>query len=214
MTENKYSHPRIALIHATPLAMEPIAQAFAKHWPQAQCMHLLDDTLSKDRAKDGVLTNDMVDRFKELSTYSKQTGAQGILFTCSAISPASFWLLPSLRSYVTPFSFKTVSNALSIGLIFIFNVLLELSVIAVTVNVPVDALNDILLLETFNVVAAPLVAVKNVGYNVVVEESSLTVAPAAAQLNVPLALLTNAYPLTLASADGQVYVALPAAAAA
>ncbi len=88
MTENKYSHPRIALIHATPLAMEPIAQAFAKHWPQAQCMHLLDDTLSKDRAKDGVLTNDMVDRFKELSTYSKQTGAQGILFTCSAFGPA------------------------------------------------------------------------------------------------------------------------------
>src|SRR5438128_2543171 len=40
--------PRIALIHATALAIEPINSAFERHWPQAQRMNLLDDSLSVD----------------------------------------------------------------------------------------------------------------------------------------------------------------------
>jgi hypothetical protein len=43
------SAPRIALIHATALAVEPIAQAFERHWPQARRMNLLDDSPSVDR---------------------------------------------------------------------------------------------------------------------------------------------------------------------
>ena len=68
--------------------MEPISAAFAQHWPHAQCMHLLDDSLSRDRLRDGELTRAMVERFKALAAYAKGTGALGILFTCSAFGPA------------------------------------------------------------------------------------------------------------------------------
>jgi len=80
--------PRIALIHATPLAMEPIQAAFQRHWPQVRPMNLLDDSLSHDRAQAGRLTEDLVRRFEDMARYAQQAGAGGILFTCSAFGPA------------------------------------------------------------------------------------------------------------------------------
>ena len=80
--------PRIALIHATALAVTPVAAAFERHWPQAQRMNLLDDSLSVDRAKAGQLTDAMVQRFIDLARYAKGTGCNAILFTCSAFGPA------------------------------------------------------------------------------------------------------------------------------
>ena len=79
---------RVALIHATALAVTPIQQAFARHWPQANCMNVLDDSLSRDRAQDGELTPAMVQRFIDLAQYVQRAGCQGILFTCSAFGPA------------------------------------------------------------------------------------------------------------------------------
>ena len=80
--------PRIALVHATALAMAPIQAAFERHWPQAVRMNLLDDSLSVDRARAGALTEAMVQRFIDLARYAAGTGCQGILFTCSAFGPA------------------------------------------------------------------------------------------------------------------------------
>jgi Asp/Glu/hydantoin racemase len=80
--------PRIALIHATALAMAPIESAFQRHWPQARRMNLLDDSLSVDLAEEGELTPAMVQRFVDLAGYAKRTGCDGILFTCSAFGPA------------------------------------------------------------------------------------------------------------------------------
>jgi hypothetical protein len=80
--------PRIALIHATALAIEPIRSAFARHWRGAQCMNILDDSLSADRARDGALTGAMMKRFADLATYARGAGAGGILFTCSAFGQA------------------------------------------------------------------------------------------------------------------------------
>ena len=82
------SAPRIALIHATPLAMEPVQAAIQRHWPQVRSMNLLDDSLSHDRAQAGRLTQDLVRRFEELARYAQRAGASGILFTCSAFGPA------------------------------------------------------------------------------------------------------------------------------
>lgn len=79
---------RIALIHATALAVDPIAAAFERHWPQARRMNLLDDSLSVDRAQAGQLTDAMVQRFTDLAAYAKGTGCNAILFTCSAFGPA------------------------------------------------------------------------------------------------------------------------------
>ena len=80
--------PRIALIHATALSVEPIQSAFVRHWPQARRMNLLDDSLSVDLAQAGRLTAQMVQRFIDLATYSLRAQCRGILFTCSAFGPA------------------------------------------------------------------------------------------------------------------------------
>jgi hypothetical protein len=50
-------------------------------------MNLLDDSLSADLEKDGRLTDKMSQRFKILTQYAFATGANGVLFTCSAFGP-------------------------------------------------------------------------------------------------------------------------------
>jgi Asp/Glu/Hydantoin racemase len=79
---------RIALIHAVRVAIEPIEEAFARHWPDAVRMNVLDDSLSRDRARDGEITPAMYSRFAALAAYAESTGAQAILYTCSAFGPA------------------------------------------------------------------------------------------------------------------------------
>jgi Asp/Glu/hydantoin racemase len=75
---------RIALIHALKHSIAPIEAAFAKAWPETRLMNLLDDSLSADLARDGELNDAMTERFLALGDYAAATGADGILFTCSA----------------------------------------------------------------------------------------------------------------------------------
>lgn len=76
---------RIALIHALAHSVAPINDAFAQMWPQATRVNLLDDSLSADlAASGGVLDERMHERFITLADYAVGTGANGILFTCSA----------------------------------------------------------------------------------------------------------------------------------
>ena len=79
---------RIVLIHAVPMAIEPIKYAFNELWPEPEVVNLFDDSLSVDRAKSNVLTTDMEKRFSDLGNYAESIGADGILFTCSAFGPA------------------------------------------------------------------------------------------------------------------------------
>ena len=79
---------RVALIHATALAVAPIADAFERLWPEAQLQNILDDSLSIDRARDGQLTPAMTQRFVDLSHYARDCGCDTLLFTCSAFGPA------------------------------------------------------------------------------------------------------------------------------
>ena len=80
--------PRIALIHATPVAIEPIQSAFAELWPQARISNLLDDSLAPDLAAAGRLDERMIERFLTLARYCRGSGADAILFTCSAFGVA------------------------------------------------------------------------------------------------------------------------------
>jgi hypothetical protein len=79
--------PRIALIHALAHSPAPINAALAQAWPQAERMNLLDDSLSADLARTGRLDAALTQRFITLADYAVATGAQAILFTCSAFGP-------------------------------------------------------------------------------------------------------------------------------
>ena len=78
---------RIALIHALRHSPPPIEAAFARLWPEVTLMNLLDDSLSADLSRDGRITEAMTGRFLSLASYARATGADGILFTCSAFGP-------------------------------------------------------------------------------------------------------------------------------
>jgi hypothetical protein len=78
---------RITLVHALKHSIVPVETAFAKLWPEARLMNLLDDSLSADLAREGRLSEAMTERFLELGRYAAGTGADGILFTCSAFGP-------------------------------------------------------------------------------------------------------------------------------
>jgi Asp/Glu/hydantoin racemase len=78
---------RITLIHALKHSIVPIETSFARLWPDAVLMNLVDDSLSSDLARDGRLTEAMTERFQSLGRYAVSTHADAILFTCSAFGP-------------------------------------------------------------------------------------------------------------------------------
>lgn len=94
---------RIALIHALRHSLPPIEAAFARAWPEPALMNLLDDSLSADLARAGALTPHMTERFLALARYAVGTGAEAMLFTCSAFGPcieacaAEFPAMPVLK---------------------------------------------------------------------------------------------------------------------
>jgi aspartate/glutamate racemase len=76
---------RIALIHALAHSVEPINGEMQRTWPDCVRMNLQDDSLSADLARSAQgLDAAMHQRFETLAAYAESTGAQGILFTCSA----------------------------------------------------------------------------------------------------------------------------------
>ena len=93
---------RIALVHAGAVSIPPIELAFQQLWPEAQIMNLLDDSLFLDRGA-GALPPAMTERFVTLGRYAAASGADGILFTCSAFAPAS---KPALRIW-RPFQYSS-----------------------------------------------------------------------------------------------------------
>ena len=80
--------PRIALIHATVVSMDPTETAFSDLWPEAETFHLLDSSLSTDRAKAGELTDDLSQRIIGMAEYAADRGVDGVLYCCSAFGPA------------------------------------------------------------------------------------------------------------------------------
>lgn len=61
---------RIALIHATPVAMQPVVEAFRCHWPDVDTFSVLDDALSIDLARSGTLNEALKQRVASLAAYA------------------------------------------------------------------------------------------------------------------------------------------------
>jgi Asp/Glu/hydantoin racemase len=79
---------RITLIHATPVAIQPIQDAFAAGWPEAIVTNVMDDGLTNAGSLNGELSSATKERFCDLARYAYKNGAEAILFTCSAFGPA------------------------------------------------------------------------------------------------------------------------------
>ncbi|MFY0661524.1 MAG: hypothetical protein JXR15_13610 [Shimia sp.] len=80
--------PRLALIHATRVAIDPIESAAQKLWPEAETVTILEEGLSADRQNDAELSLDLWDRIIGLARYAEDIRADAILFTCSAFGRA------------------------------------------------------------------------------------------------------------------------------
>jgi Asp/Glu/hydantoin racemase len=106
---------RIALVHATPAAVDPIKQAFAEAWPEPDLVNLLDDSLSRDRALTPQLTDGIFGRFDALGHYAVSLGADAILFTCSAFGPAIERVARSLTMPVLKPNEAMFAEAIAIG---------------------------------------------------------------------------------------------------
>ena len=115
---------RIVLIHATPVAMQPVIEAFRHGWPEAETVNLLEDALSLDLARAGRLDHAMMQRFARLGDYAMSIGAHGMLFTCSAFGAAieavaKTALIPVLKPNEAMFE-EALSTAHSPGLLATF----------------------------------------------------------------------------------------------
>ena len=87
---------RIALIHPLAPAMAAAAAAFRRHWPEARCINLLDDSLPDDLYRLGMAHPDVRRRLVALLDYAKGLGVSGILFTGSGFGPVLDELAPGL----------------------------------------------------------------------------------------------------------------------
>lgn len=106
---------RIALIHAVRVAMDPIAAAFARGWPEAETVNLLDDGLSRDLERRGTLAGPLTERIGALATYAAGLGADGILYTCSAFGAAIDAARKASRIPVLKPNEAMLESALAVG---------------------------------------------------------------------------------------------------
>jgi len=113
--------PRVALLSSTRAVFSPMEVAFQEVFPQAQIIHLLDETLIEDFRRDGGLSPHSRRKALHMAVTSQDAGVDGILVTCSTLSPA----VDDFRPFVTIPAVKidepvvewVVQSAGSIGLL-------------------------------------------------------------------------------------------------
>jgi Asp/Glu/hydantoin racemase len=107
--------PRIALVHAMPIAIDPVATVFRELWPQAHTTNLLEDSLASDLAAAGSITPAIVERIVALARYGERCGANAVLFTCSAFGTAIEAAKKEVRIPVLKPNEAMIEDALAAG---------------------------------------------------------------------------------------------------
>jgi hypothetical protein len=87
--------PTIALVHATLAPVEPMVAAFRARAPGVNVLHFMDEGLLPLAEREG-LTARAIDAIGHLVMRAEASGADGVLLTCSAYSPA----VPTLQRRV------------------------------------------------------------------------------------------------------------------
>jgi Asp/Glu/hydantoin racemase len=89
--------PRVALLSTTRAIFGPMETAFHEDFPEAQFLHLLDETLLEDFRREGGLSPCSRSKALRMALTAQEAGVDAILVTCSTLSPA----VEDFRPFVT-----------------------------------------------------------------------------------------------------------------
>ena len=113
--------PRVALVSSTRAVFGPMEAAFREVFPEAQILHLLDETLIEDFRREGGLSPHSRHKALQMALTAQEAGVDGILVTCSTLSPSVDDFRPFLKIPVVkidePVIEEVVRKAEKIGLL-------------------------------------------------------------------------------------------------
>jgi len=113
--------PRVALVSSTRAVFGPMEAAFREGFPEAQILHLLDETLIEDFRREGGLSPHSRRKALQMALTAQEAGLDGILVTCSTLSPSVDDFRPFLKIPVVkidePVIEEVVRKAEKIGLL-------------------------------------------------------------------------------------------------
>lgn len=102
--------PKIALISSTRAVFASMDAALRSVFPEAEAIHLLDETLLVLFREDGGLSVRSRQRALRMALAAQEAGAEGILVTCSSLSPAVDELRPFISVPVVPIDESMVEH--------------------------------------------------------------------------------------------------------
>ncbi|KJS22028.1 MAG: hypothetical protein VR72_08055 [Clostridiaceae bacterium BRH_c20a] len=85
---------RVALIHATTTAVQPIEKAFLEMAPEVELLHFMDTGLLPMIQSSGGLTPEIINRFSRLLNLAADSNIKCIQLTCSAFNEVTDILQP------------------------------------------------------------------------------------------------------------------------
>jgi Asp/Glu/hydantoin racemase len=120
-TDSTAGPPKVALLSSTRMVLAAMEAAFQSEFPEAQVFNILDETLVADFVKAGGLSPHSRRKALQMALVAQEAGVDGILVTCSTMSPC----VDDFKPFVTvpvvkidePVAEKVVRLAETIGLL-------------------------------------------------------------------------------------------------
>jgi hypothetical protein len=111
----------VALVSSTRAVFGPMESAFREVFPEAQILHILDETLIEDFRREGGLSPHSRQKTLRMALTAQEAGVGGILVTCSTLSPSVDDLRPFLKIPIVkidePVIEEVVQKADTVGLL-------------------------------------------------------------------------------------------------